>query len=107
MSKPLMKLAKETRQVSKNNGWELIDTYHWDDDLNKMPAELALLHCEISEALQEFRNHNFENFLEEMADVQIILLNIVGGLTKDFDSIVAAKIEKNRGRGYKHGGKKV
>ncbi|KKK83645.1 hypothetical protein LCGC14_2791300, partial [marine sediment metagenome] len=80
------------------NQWELC---------YKVPAILALIHSEVSEALEAFRKNDAENFLEEMADVLIRVLDCAGGLTDDFDTIVRAKLETNRQRGYRHGGKRV
>lgn len=71
------------------------------------PRILALIHSEASEALEAFRKDDRENFAEELADVLIRVLDCGGGLGIDLDATVAAKLEKNRSRGYKHGGKRV
>lgn len=71
----------------------------------KIPAKLALLTSEVSEALEAFRNRDFDNFKEELADVLIRLLDMSGGLNIDLDESVREKLEKNKKRGYKHGGK--
>lgn len=70
-------------------------------------AEVALIHSEVSEALEDFRKGDREHFSEEIADVVIRCLDLCGGMGIDLDAAVAAKLAKNRQRGFRHGGKKV
>jgi NTP pyrophosphatase (non-canonical NTP hydrolase) len=72
-----------------------------------VPAILALIHSEVSEALEAFRKDDQGNFCEEMADVLIRVLDCVAAFDLDFDWQVQRKMEKNRQRGYRHGGKRV
>ncbi|MDH3585038.1 MAG: hypothetical protein OER86_12570 [Phycisphaerae bacterium] len=102
----LSDLASEIREINEANGWSVLRAEDWSDRY-KVPGILALVHSEISEALEGFRADDRENFLEEMADVLIRVLDCVGGLTADFDSVVRAKLEKNRRRSHRHGGKRV
>jgi len=102
----LAELAAEIRQINTSNGWNVLQAEEWDDEY-KVPGILALIHSEVSEALEGFRARDQENFVEEMADIVIRVLDCVGGLPQDFDSVVRAKLEKNRKRGYRHGGKRV
>jgi len=82
------------------------DRAEWEDTY-KIPAIMALIHSEVSEALEAFRTNDHENFMEEMADVVIRVLDCVGCFPDGFDAVVEAKMEKNRKRGYRHGGKRV
>jgi NTP pyrophosphatase (non-canonical NTP hydrolase) len=66
---------------------------------------LALIHSEVSEALEAFRVGDRENFEEELADIAIRLLDLAGGLHINLDQRIAEKMEKNRKRGFRHGGK--
>lgn len=102
----LSELATEIREINAANGWNVFSANQWEL-CYKVPAILALIHSEVSEALEAFRKNDAENFLEEMADVLIRVLDCAGGLTDDFDTIVRAKLETNRQRGYRHGGKRV
>jgi len=104
--KRLQNLANVIRAVNSMNGWNVTAPHDWKDTY-KVPGVLALIHSEVSEGLEAFRKDEQELFLEEMADVVIRVLDCVGAFTDDFDKIVEAKIEKNRGRGYRHGGKRV
>ena len=99
-------LAIDIRKVNGDNGWNLLQGEDWDDPY-KIPAIIALIHSEASEALEAFRKGDPVHFLEEMADVVIRSLDCVGGLTCSFEQIVLEKIEKNKKRGFRHGGKRV
>jgi NTP pyrophosphatase (non-canonical NTP hydrolase) len=101
---PLMPLAREIREVNAANGWDTPCDY---DNANEIPVKLALIHSEVSEALEAFRNGDHENFAEELADTLIRLLDLAAGLGIDMDREVTAKVETNRGRGYRHGDKRV
>ena len=45
--------------------------------------------------------------LNGLADVLIRVLDCASGLGLDMDAAVQAKIEKNKTRGFRHGGKRV
>lgn len=104
---PLAKLAVEIRSINLANGWDGLTYEEWANPY-KVPALLALVHTEVSEAMEAFHADDREHFLEEMADVVIRVLDCVGGLTGNFDAFLRAKLEKNRQRGYHHGtGKRI
>lgn len=102
----LQQLSHRIRQINKTNGWNVAEDGDWYDQY-KIPGILALIHSEVSEALEEFREVKRDNFLEELADVVIRTLDCAGAFTNDFDAIVDAKLAKNEKRGWRHGGKKV
>lgn len=99
-------LENEIVEINRNNGWNVCQPQDWEDDY-KIPAILALIHSEVSEALEAFRKDDRANFVEELADVYIRLLDCTGGLRVDLALAIEQKLEKNRKRGYRHGGKRV
>lgn len=103
----LQKLAEEIRGINEANGWNITREADWQESEYKVPAIVALIHSEASEALEAFRHDDLDNFLEEMADVVIRALDCVSAFTDDFDGVVAEKLQRNRRRGYRHGGKRV
>ena len=102
----LNELAKEIIKINVANGWNVTTPSDWQDTY-KVPAVLALIHSEVSEALEAFRKNDDTNFAEEIADVIIRALDLTAGLGIDIDSEIATKMEKNKKRGYRHGGKRV
>lgn len=92
--------------VNRDNGWDVATPASWDEKY-KIPSVLALIHSEVSEALEAYRNHDKELFVEELADVAIRLFDLTHGLGISLAPAILDKVEKNRGRGFRHGGKKV
>lgn len=85
---------------------------------------IALMHSELSEALEELRSgkapnetyyptksvhefgtHKPEGVPSEMADVVIRVLDFCGANDIDLESIITEKLAYNATRGHKHGGK--
>jgi NTP pyrophosphatase (non-canonical NTP hydrolase) len=110
----LAELGKTILEINRGNGWNVMTPEDWPeqseaDPLKKyrIPASIALVHSELSEALEGFRKLDRANFAEELADVLIRTLDLACGLGIDIDAEVKNKLEKNRSRGYRHGGKVV
>jgi NTP pyrophosphatase (non-canonical NTP hydrolase) len=99
-------LSNEINQINRSNGWKVIAPEQWADP-HKVPAILALIHSEVSEALEAFRRDDKDNFEEELADTLIRVLDCCGGLGINIDAVVRAKLEKNKTRGLQHGGKRI
>ena len=83
-----------------------------------IPEKIALLHSELSEALEEFRNGRGPNetylvndkpegFPIELADVAIRLFDLCGALGIDLALAIEAKMLYNANRPHRHGGKRV
>ena len=89
---------KELHRVAVEKGW-------WDQP-RPVPELLCLLHSEVSEALEEYRNGNKHLFAEELADVAIRLFEMAEALGIDLEVQIHKKHEKNKLRPYRHGGKK-
>ncbi len=93
----LKTLSHLIHQNAIEHGW-------WETD-RPIPELLCLIHSEVSEALEAYRNQDKENFREELADIAIRLLDMAEGLKIDLESEIIKKHNNNRGRTYKHGGK--
>lgn len=108
--------TEEIHEYAKKAGW-------WDDPEGegRSPAMLfVLVHSEISEALEEYRdgrglNERYynaekptkpEGIPSELADAVIRILDMCAHWGIDLDAVMREKHEYNLTRGYKHGGKK-
>ncbi len=77
----------------------------WHDVEHETATWLALIHSEVSEALEADRKGDTENFAEELADVCIRIFDLCGAKGIDLEAAILNKMERNKSRSYKHGGK--
>lgn len=99
-------LGAEIVAINAANGWDAKGPEIWGGK-HELPSALALIHSEVSEALEAYRAGDRGNFEEEMADVVIRVLDVTHGMGIDLGPAILAKLEKNRARGHRHGGKVV
>jgi len=104
------KLCTEVHEWAKSKGW-------WEEKDRNFPELLALIHSEVSEALEEYRDGNMETYLEgekqkpcgfysELADVVIRIADLFGDQNKSLAKEIELKMAYNQKRSYRHGGKK-
>lgn len=91
------KLCEEAYETAKSKGWH--------NEPKETGTLLALIHSEVSEALEADRKGNTENFVEELADVCIRIFDLCGSKGIDLEKAILEKMSYNKTRSYKHGGK--
>jgi NTP pyrophosphatase (non-canonical NTP hydrolase) len=118
----LASMQAEVREVNEANGWY--------EEERTVGEDIALLHSEVSEMLEAYRDHGLadatdhtiygshdaltpnrlakpEGFGSECADVLIRLLDTCDRRGIDLVAEFERKVAFNRTRGYKHGGKRL
>ena len=92
----------EIHKLARSKGW-------WDNP-RPIPELLCLLHSEISEALESYRNNVPEGekhcLSEELADLVIRIWDMSEGLGIDIVEAVRKKHSFNKTREYRHGDKR-
>ena len=107
-------LIEESHKTATEKGW-------WDKPDRNVPELLALIHSEVSEALEAYRETGLEQldkvwytstdkpegFTVELADVLIRIADLCGEFNLDLEDTLKTKMEYNKTRPYRHGNKVV
>lgn len=79
----------------------------WHDKPRSFGEAVSLIHAEVSEALEaDRRNEGKERVAEEFADVCIRIFDASTEFGLDLATAITTKMEYNKTRPVKHGGKK-
>tara|TARA_Y100000310_G_scaffold305024_1_gene344781 strand:- start:2 stop:337 length:336 start_codon:yes stop_codon:yes gene_type:complete len=106
-------LQEEAHEIAKEHGW-------WEEERN-IGELLALVHSEVSEALEEWREKgdndlaHYDRFLDgtpvgfpiELADIIIRVMDMAEHLGINLDEAIQVKMAYNENRPYRHGGKRA
>ena len=112
MSMTIQKLIIDSHETSTSKGW-------WENPDRNIGELLALIHSEISEALEVYREQGNdglkktwtendgkpEGFTIELADAVIRIADLCGALGLELEEALETKMEYNRSRPQRHGGK--
>ena len=102
-------LIHKSHKTATEKGW-------WDSPKREVPELLALIHSEVSEALEAYRigeidtawyegNGKPEGFVIELADTVIRIADLCGEFGLDLESALTEKMAYNKTRPYRHGNK--
>ena len=93
----LNKYKEEVRALNTEKGWR--------NGTTTFAEYVALLHSEVSEMLEEWRNKDDSELVLEYADVFIRLVDMADVFGVDLDDAYRVKMARNWARPYQHGGK--
>jgi NTP pyrophosphatase (non-canonical NTP hydrolase) len=106
----IQEICKKSHKNAKKHGF-------YDNPQFNIMEKLALIHSEVSEAVEDYRNSKMKlkikksgkpiGFPSELADIVIRVGDLAGYLKINLDSVIKLKMKYNKSRPFMHGGKKA
>ena len=105
----IKQLVDRSFGTAQEKGW-------YDRGPRNVPEMLCLIHSEISEALEDYRDNKEEIYYEgekpcglgiELADALVRIGDLCGYLKIDLDKMLEIKMNYNECRPYRHGNKEA
>lgn len=98
MNKTIKELCSEAFQTAHSKKWH--------EKAREFGTALALVHAEVSEALEaDRREEGNERIAEELADICIRVFDLSIEFGLDLETAIYTKMEFNKTRPIRHGGK--
>ncbi len=112
MSLTIKDMVRDAHQTALEKGF--YDNIPDATDINSLGAQIALMHSELSEALEALRDEQLEMFVSfngqkpegmvvELADCIIRIADTCGALGLDLEQAIVEKMAYNQTRSHKHG----
>jgi len=114
-STSINEIAYRIHQTAVDHGW--YDDPQTSERIERnIPETIALMHSELSEALEEYRNNKPEVYIingkpegiaVELIDCVIRIFDSLVEWGVDVEDVLKLKMSYNENRPYRHGGKKA
>lgn len=106
MDFPELKMNEMARTIAvwrAKKGFKTPDSILGEKNHNLMIVKLMLVVTEVSEAVEAIRHGDEKNFWEEIADIHIRLMDIVGTCNHNIEKGIVDKMNINVDRPFLHG----
>lgn len=86
---------------------DIREEHGFETSMENYPEKIALIHAEVSEALEDYRKDREDHIPKELADIVIRVMDLADGLDVDVGQAIVDKMEENREREGKNPERKI